>query len=245
MKKTTENRKALPKFSLIVLGAMFIGILSGFVISGMQATSIAEQTWFQALSSNGGWILIVMNLLSAVIQFTLYGSVSKQFRTWQEEDEAGLRSMDQKLTLALTVNGVFLILSYGFISIPFGQLSRLSLMQLLLCLCGLVLSMVVMVVGQQKLVDLTKKLYPEKQGSIYDPKFQKIWYQSCDEAERAQIGQASYFSYKATNTACLALWLLCLLGQQALDFGCGPCLAVSVIWLVSTLSYSIGCMKYQ
>lgn len=245
MNRTTENRKALPKFFLIVVTAMFIGLLAGFIISSVPSGPIAAQTWFQALVHNGGWILIAMNVLSAAIQLALYGNVSRHFQTWQEEDEAVLRTMEQKLTLALTVNGAFLVMSYGFVSIPFSHLAELSITQLLLCLCGLVLAMVVMVVGQQKLVDFVKKLYPEKHGSIYDPKFQKIWYQCCDEAERSQIGQASYFAYKATNTACLILWLLCLLGQQTLGFGCGPCLAVSVIWLVSTLSYSIGCLKFR
>ena len=41
---------------------------------------------------------------------------------------------------------------------------------------------------QQKLVDTTKRLNPEKHGSVYDTKFHEKWLASCDEAERAVIG---------------------------------------------------------
>ena len=36
---------------------------------------------------------------------------------------------------------------------------------------------------QQRSVDLTKRLYPEKTASVYDTHFRKKWLDSCDEAE--------------------------------------------------------------
>lgn len=40
------------------------------------------------------------------------------------------------------------------------------------------------IIIQQKAVDITKIMYPEKTASGYDLKFQKKWVDSCDEAEK-------------------------------------------------------------
>ena len=42
-------------------------------------------------------------------------------------------------------------------------------------------------------INLVKEMNPEKRGSAYDMKFKEKWYESCDEAERSQIGIASCF----------------------------------------------------
>ena len=89
---------------------------------------------------------------------------------------------------------------------------------------------VVCVVLQQKLVDLCKRLNPEKQGSIYDTKFQKKWFESCDEAERLIIGQCAMKAYQAMARVCLGLWLVFVLGGMFFDWGFLPSLAVCIIW---------------
>lgn len=101
----------------------------------------------------------------------------------------------------------------------------------------------VCVVLQQKLVDLTKRLNPEKHGSVYDTKFRKKWLDSCDEAERAVIGQCAYKAYQAVSQACLALWLVFLLGGMFFDWGFLPVLAVCIIWGVGQSVYSYWCLK--
>ena len=40
-------------------------------------------------------------------------------------------------------------------------------------------------------------------------KFQKTWMDSCDEAERAQIGQACYRAYMVGTKVCIFLWVAC------------------------------------
>ena len=100
-------------------------------------------------------------------------------------------------------------------------------------------SLVMFIVSQQKFVDLAKQLYPEKRGSVYDMRFAKKWYESCDEAERLLIGQASKAAYSASQTACLAMWLLLVLSHLFFQTGLIPVAAVSVIWLVTTVTYFV------
>lgn len=45
-------------------------------------------------------------------------------------------------------------------------------------------------------VKATKTIHPEKRDNVFDTKFQKDWFQSCDEAEQQKIGQCSYFCFR-------------------------------------------------
>ena len=93
-------------------------------------------------------------------------------------------------------------------------------------------------IEQQKLVNLTKEINPEKKGSIYDVKFQKKWEASCDEAELFAIYKSAYRSYCITQRLCIILWLFCIIGGFVWGFGAVPVLLVSIIWGTMITSYS-------
>ena len=239
MKQKSENRQAMPKFILIVVCSLIIGALIGFgiVFADGDWTAAFGESLAGALATAAPWLLYGSVLISAATMFALYHKVKKIHKTWKEEDEAALQKMDSLLMGAMLVNNIFTILSYFFVSIPMFYMDHFSSGGFFFCMGGFVLYLAVMAVGQQKLVDFTKKLYPEKHGSVYDLKFEKVWFESCDEAERAIIGQASYASYKATTYTCLALWLVLVLSNIWFDFGLMPVAVVTVVWLVSSLSY--------
>lgn len=99
------------------------------------------------------------------------------------------------------------------------------------------------VLFQQKVVDMTKRLYPEKTASVYDVRFRKKWLDSCDEAEKAIIGQCAYKAYAVANQLCSAL--AAILAISALVFGTGalPSLAVCAVWMVMQCVYSREAMR--
>ena len=99
------------------------------------------------------------------------------------------------------------------------------------------------IVLQQKLVDLAKQLNPEKEGSVYDTRFQKKWFESCDEAERAIIGQCAFKAYQAMCRVCLVLWAVFALGGIFFSWGFLPAMAVCIVWGVGQSVYSWTCLK--
>ena len=105
--------------------------------------------------------------------------------------------------------------------------------------------MIEAVVFQQKCVDTTKKMNPEKTASVYDAKFQKKWMDSCDEAEKIMIGKCAFKAYAATNMVCTILSIV--LAICALVFGIGflPSLAVCLIWIVNQSVYCREALKYS
>ena len=72
---------------------------------------------------------------------------------------------------------------------------------------------------------------------MLDGKFQKQWYDSCDEAERRQVGEASYRSMQAMGRAILALFVVLTLLGLVLDLGVTPFLVLGALWMVQTASY--------
>ena len=107
----------------------------------------------------------------------------------------------------------------------------------------MLVSVALVVLAQQKTVDLTRRMNPEKQVSAYDRKFQKKWYELCDEAERAQIGQASYRAFRAVNVFCPFLWLALLLLSYVFPIGLLPMVSVLAVWAVLEVAYISECMR--
>ena len=114
----------------------------------------------------------------------------------------------------------------------------------------MIVTVVVFIVGslvqtkqQQLMVDLEKEMNPSKTGSVYDSKFRDKWEESCDEMEKMMIYKSAYKAYKSAGLACLFLWVITAILSIAFKTGPLPCIAVSIIWLVMTVSYCREAMR--
>ena len=58
-------------------------------------------------------------------------------------------------------------------------------------------------------------------------------------------GKAAYKSFKLTNGTCVALWLISVIGNLVFDFGIVPTLFVTIIWLISSVSYQVEAIKLE
>lgn len=241
-KVKSENRKALPLFIVIMVLALLIGLGVGIAAAKTEGGSWAEV--FKAglsagLSAATPYVLIAGAVFLVIYTIAVCKSAKKQISILVEDDEEGLTRVDRTLSIALSVVNVLLIVSYFYMAALLFYIDRYSALLFFLALGCFAVSLVMFVVSQQKIVDLAKQLYPEKRGSVYDMRFAKKWYESCDEAERLLIGQASKAAYTASQTACLAMWLLLMLSHLFFQTGLLPIAAVSVIWLVSTITYFV------
>ena len=96
---------------------------------------------------------------------------------------------------------------------------------------------------QQKVVDLTKKINPEKRGSVYDMQFQKKWMDSCDESEQRQTGQACYKAYLAATKVCLWIWVALMVFHFAFGTGLLPAAAVLAVFGVLQITYTLESIR--
>ena len=248
-----ENKKALPKFALIITLSLVGGVALGLALVFLRVENLRD-----ALAAAGAWftryaaapLLVALPLLELAICLPIYFGAKKQLSAWDGEDESVGSEIEARLAVCVWITGLALIANLFLLAAMTADFvndagtPRMMPAQMFFSGLGAFLAhFAVCVVLQQKLVDLTKTLNPEKRGSVYDTKFQKKWLDSCDEAERAVIGQCAYKAYQAVSQACLALWLVFLLGGMFFDWGFLPVLAVCVIWGVGQSVYSYWCLK--
>lgn len=247
MNERSENRKALPRFALTMAGSLLAGGVLGFVIGcsrvfGLEAAAVAEGL-SAVLSAVTPWGIPVTSVLTLGACFVLYHSAAKKFAAWSggDEDETS-ESIDVLLSWTLLFSALQLLFNLFFLAAFCvyhldGDIDGLTLVGVFLLSCGLV------IFAQQKTVDLERRMNPEKRGSVYDAKFQKKWFESCDESERRQIGQACYRAYMVTGRVCMGLWLVLVVLTMVFEMSLLPVFILLLIWGVMQVTYTLECIR--
>ena len=246
-REKSENRKALPKFALTMLGSLLVGGVMGFVIGcgrvfGLEAAALAGGL-NAILAAATPWGIPVTSVLTLGSCFFLYRSAAKKFAAWDggDEDETS-ESIETALSWVLLLSAVQLLFDLFFLAAFCvyyldGDIDALALVGVFLLSCGLV------IFAQQKAVDLERRMNPEKHGSVYDTKFQKKWLDSCDESERQQIGQACYRAYIVFSRFCIGLWLVLVMASMVFEMSLLPVFVLLLVWGVMQVSYTLECIR--
>ena len=239
-----ENRKAFPKFILVLLVSALGGGLLGFCggILGIQNLENAQETILKVLGVVVPWGIPVILLTLVLPGWLLYLKANKMFQNWDGEEEELPRKAEEKLSYGLLFSNMAFILDCFFLSACHMASTNQGMFLTIVLYClGLVLEIVL----QQKIVDLTRRMNPEKQGSVYDLKFQKKWMESCDEAERAKIGQASYKAFFVTTQVAAILWLVTVVSNFMMGTGLFATLPPLIIWATLQVVYTVTAIKQE
>ena len=235
-----DNRRALPKYLLTILLYGLLGGVLGFFTGVAGAAGVAEtvrQALDRLLAVCAPWGIVASAVILLGAGWYLYAAAKRRFTAWDGEDEDTMDDVERQLSWALLLTGLMIVLDFFFFAASIIYERFLQDMILFLA------SVAVLVVLQQKIVDLERRINPEKRGSVYDMKFQKTWMDSCDEAERAQIGQACYTAYRMGNKVCVFLWVALLILNFVFDFGLLPIAAVLVVWGVMQTVCALECIR--
>ena len=247
MNEKSENRKALPRFALTMLGSLLVGGLLGFALGitrvfGAETAALAEAL-NGALAAVTPWGIPVTSVLTLGTAFFLYRSAAKKYAAWGggDEDETS-ESIETALSWVLLCSAVQLLINFFFMAAfcvyyMDADIDALALVGVFVVSCGLV------IFAQQKAVDLERKMNPEKHGSVYDTRFQKKWFESCDESERRQIGQACYRAYMVTTRFCIGLWLVLVIVSMVFEMSILPVFILLLIWGVLQVTYTLECIR--
>ncbi len=249
-----EDKKAIKKFLLILVGAFFLGIGIGagsaFVreVLGNATAKEAIVQVLQILAVYGGYVFTTVLLAACIL---LYKKSRREYASWDEEDEDVLQGIETKLSFGLWFSNLILFGSYFFFAVGVWAVELAdaeSAIQMDEAGFGLSIGVVFLhmayalaasCIVQQKLVNLTKEINPEKKGSIYDMKFQDKWLENCDEAERFAVYKCSFKTFKIMQLTGMILWLICLIGQMIFDTGVFATIIVTVFMVIQTSVYSV------
>lgn len=245
------NRKALPKFLLFAVVCALVGGVIGYFSADV------EPEFLIAMMKNAGtffsiriapWLMLALAILVPIICFPLYRSAKKLAAAWDGEDEDLYNTIEQKLSVVLWLASAAHILAFFLIAAAYSVDmedidSANGIVFVFISIAALFAIMVEATVFQQKCVDTTKQLNPEKKASVYDMQFQKKWMADCDEAEKIIIGKCAFKAYSATNIVCAVCAIA--LAVCALTFNTGflPSLIVCLIWMVNLSVYCCEALR--
>lgn len=247
------NRKAMPKFIIVMVICSIIGGTIGFLSAKYGLNNLSE-----SLKNAGelfgmhiaSWIILAIAIIVPIITVPLYKKAKKMLSVWDGEDEEIYNAIDTKLSIIIWITGAALIISYFLIAASYsGGFAAFeneeNILPLLIGITSFLGIMVELIIIQQKCVDAAKKTNPEKTASIYDMKFQKKWMDSCDEAEKILIGKCAYKAYIATNTVCTILAIVLAICALIFEIGFLPSLVVCLIWIINQSVYCKEAIRYS
>lgn len=247
------NRKAISKFLPIAVLCAFVGGVSGYLSGKYSLNDLSDSVKsIGVLFSRhiAPWLMLVTAIIIPAVCIILFKQAKKLLNAWDGENEEIYDLIDLKLSVIMWISSFASIVAFFLISASysggfsmFDNNDKVKLFFIALVSFFAVIFEVVVI--QQKAVDMTKMINPEKKASIYDLRFNKKWLDTCDEAEKLLIGKCAFKAHNATNIICTVLALLFALGALVLDFGFLPSLAVCIIWIVNQSAYCIEAIKYS
>lgn len=245
-----SEKKIIIRFLVIMVCSVVLGYIVGKYTHMLQETKGADfiPVW-NAICSIATYILpvlyVVMHLVVATVSFAIYGKARKQAAAWDGEDEDYIEAVEARLDIPIILGNIVMVLNallYAVVIFQAEQVEMSKLQQDILINGGNIVFFVGLIyqfVLQKLVVDLVKKLNPEKRGSVFELDFIKTWVSSCDEGQKLKQYTATYHSFRITNITCVLFWLLCFISQFMFHTGLFPTICVSVIWLTLVGTYSI------
>lgn len=250
-----EDRKWGWKFFLIIIASLFVGGFCGIGLNWLGALDPAVLDWLSVTVVPTAAVLVlwVVNLIAVILAGVSIRQARSLASAGQEMDEF-YPQVDKKTGIALTMTTVQMTVGFTAFGIAVSSISALAYSAdhtalalgafcILGALAGLIFALVSTIMLQHRAVNLLKELNPEKNGSVFQVNFNKVWMASCDEAELAQIHRAGFQAYRAGHYACLSCWLISVFGVLLGWMSWGSILMIGIIWSALQISYCVSCQK--
>lgn len=255
-----EDSKKKPIFFIVLVVLCILGGFLGYFMASQQEKMDVFLGFFkensQIISIFFSVLLIVTGIIFSV-SFTIRFSLIKKMWAKEDERDDNWDKIEEKLSslatfISCAIINLFFLYGCSVYNIR-GNLRRvddgirtLNILYNIFFICTIVAMFVfnfVFFYMQKKLVDFEKIMNPEKKGSLYDFGFSKKWYESFDEAERNQVGIASYKAFIIVSKTCIGMiGVLIFIGMIA-DITILPLLCVCVLWIVQVIAFGIESRK--
>lgn len=251
-KNKKEDKKALLPFVLIVFVSTIVGALFGFFSARIKEidAEIILNAVRGALVVSSPYVLALCILVTICFGFAAFFRCRREYRqgvlTLSEDELADLQDkIEYRLNRPIVIASVVTLIEFFEMSVVLICMEKGNLFWMVVTTAEYVLSLVLSVVLNQKIVNFEKEMNPEKQGSVFRMDFQKTWVNSCDEAEKSTIYEAAYFSYMVSNTVSVFLWVILTFAGFALDLGILPSAVVVLLWGIQVCSYCYKVIKTE
>ena len=251
-----EDSKKKPIFFVVLAVLCILGGFLGFFMASQQEKMDIVLNLFkdntQILAIFFASLLIITDLVFSISFIIRFKSLKKLWAKEEERDD-NWDYIEEKLSSLATFISCAIIISFFLYGCSVynirGNLRGmdegvriLNILYDISFVCSIIFMFVfnfVFFYMQKKLVDFEKIMNPEKKGSLYDFGFNKKWSESFDEAERNQVGIASYKAYIIVSKTCLVMIAVLMFMGMVLEITILPLLSVCVLWVVQVIAFGI------
>jgi len=258
IKKEDSKKKPIFFIVLIILGVL--GGFLGYFMASQQEKMDVFLGFFkdntQILSIIFSVLLIVTGIIFSMIFVIRFKSAKKMWANEDERDD-NWDKIEEKLSslivfLSCAIINLFFLFGCSVYNIrgnfrrPDDGIGTLDIIYDIFFVCTILFMFIfnfVFFYMQKKIVDFEKVMNPEKKGSLYDFDFNKKWYESFDEAERNQVGLASYKAFIIVSKTCIVMIAVLIFIGMIADITILPLLCVCVLWIVQVIAFGIESRK--
>lgn len=233
------------KFTLLMIASALTGAFISIFLFGREDGLLQlTRRVSDGLILAGPWLLAA-GLAPCAAAHGLYLAGQKAAARADEDDDA-FETANRRLSLSMAFSAVVMPWMMLTICLALPSVDVLANNAFVVAVVPLLLVEIAWSYGLQAVVvRAMQRLAPEKRGNVFDLRFQKDWYASCDEAERQRIGECGYHTY-LTMTKIYPFTLLAAL--LAIMYGGASVLWAVVLgglWLTQTLSYLLRAYKLE
>lgn len=249
MNKQTQTPKARKgvyiKFTFLMIASALTGaFISMFLLGREEWLLRLTRQVSDGLILAGPWLLAA-GLVPCAVAHGLYRAGQKAAARADEDDDA-FETAGRRLSLSMAFSAVVIPWMMLTICLALPSVDVLANNIFVVAVVPLMVAELAWSYGLQAVVvRAMQRLAPEKRGNVFDLRFQKDWYASCDEAERQRIGECGYHTYMTMNKIYPFVLLTALL---AIMYGGASVLWAVVLgglWLIQTLSYLLHAYKLE
>lgn len=249
MNKQTQAPKARKgvyiKFTLLMIVSALTGaLISIFMLGRENGVQEVAQQISDGLILAGPWLLAA-GLVPCAVAHGLYRSALKAAARADEDDDA-FETANRRLSLSMAFSAVVMPWMMLTICLALPAVNVIANNVFVVAVVPLLLVEIAWSYGLQAVVvRAMQRLAPEKRGNVFDLRFQKDWYASCDEAERQRIGECGYHTY-LTMTKIYPFTLAAAL--LAVMYGGASVLWAVVLgglWLTQTICYLVQAYQLE
>lgn len=254
--KKQKNQKSEIKLIIIFLLVLAASYVGGYFFGTMGARYEDELKILLNVIADGvvsvfPVFYVFINAVVIIVSLVIYINAKKKANLWDGESEEIIDDVEKKLNWSLIPINILMIADVFF----YGVMVYISMYTeigekfddalFVLGTATFLVSYALMMVMNKLIVDLEKKLNPEKRGSVFDIKFIKEWEESSDEAEKLTMYKAAYKAYHVVNIACMMMWGVAFCGMLLFQTGLLPLFCVTAIWVTMIATYSIVCAQIE
>ena len=119
-KQKSDNRKALPKYILMLLIAAFFGGLAGFgagIVGAVNLSGSIKAAVEDVLAAAAPWGIPVTSVVFLGLGWWFYAKARRIYQTWDGEDEERIEKAEEDLSWALLMSAVAMLWDFFFVSV--------------------------------------------------------------------------------------------------------------------------------